>query len=220
MAKVTKGIRFAKPTRKTVWALIVLALWCVFIFSMSARVADDSDALSLGVAGYLLNLFVPDFGNMSITEQLALAESINHPIRKLAHFSEYAVLGVLAYVAVRVHVVCAGELSGGFGGELACGSNASESNALRPNLGEPSVNEPKVTGCSAGYRANLIVIPLLSWVFCILYAASDEIHQIFVPGRACMLTDVCIDSAGALLGIALASAAFVAARAAKRKEMK
>lgn len=34
-----------------------------------------------------------------------------------------------------------------------------------------------------------------------LYAASDEIHQLFVPGRAGMLRDVMIDSAGAFLGV-------------------
>ncbi len=36
--------------------------------------------------------------------------------------------------------------------------------------------------------------------FCLLYAISDEIHQIFVPGRAAMLMDVLIDLAGAMLG--------------------
>lgn len=36
-----------------------------------------------------------------------------------------------------------------------------------------------------------------------LYAVSDEIHQLFVPGRAGMFSDVLIDSAGALVGILL-----------------
>lgn len=31
-----------------------------------------------------------------------------------------------------------------------------------------------------------------------LYAATDEFHQYFVPGRSCELRDVLIDSAGAL----------------------
>lgn len=35
----------------------------------------------------------------------------------------------------------------------------------------------------------------------ILYAASDEAHQRFVPGRAGRLSDVLIDSAGAILGL-------------------
>lgn len=35
----------------------------------------------------------------------------------------------------------------------------------------------------------------------VLYACSDEIHQIFISGRTAMITDVLIDSAGALTGI-------------------
>ena len=37
--------------------------------------------------------------------------------------------------------------------------------------------------------------------FCFLYAGSDEIHQYFVPGRACMFRDVLLDTAGGLTGI-------------------
>ena len=37
----------------------------------------------------------------------------------------------------------------------------------------------------------------------ILYATTDEIHQKFVPGRSCQITDVIIDSMGVLLGILL-----------------
>lgn len=33
------------------------------------------------------------------------------------------------------------------------------------------------------------------------YAASDEIHQLFVPGRAGRLSDVCIDSLGGMIGL-------------------
>ena len=40
-----------------------------------------------------------------------------------------------------------------------------------------------------------------SSVFCFLYSCSDEIHQIFVPGRSCEWKDILIDSSGALLGI-------------------
>ena len=47
------------------------------------------------------------------------------------------------------------------------------------------------------------------WKWCLpvvlsgLYAVSDEIHQAFVPGRACRLLDVGIDTAGAVCGTAL-----------------
>lgn len=36
-----------------------------------------------------------------------------------------------------------------------------------------------------------------------VYACSDEIHQLFVEGRAGLVSDVFIDSAGALLGLGL-----------------
>ena len=36
-----------------------------------------------------------------------------------------------------------------------------------------------------------------------LYAVTDEIHQYFVPGRACRLLDVGIDTCGALFGMVL-----------------
>lgn len=39
------------------------------------------------------------------------------------------------------------------------------------------------------------------FVFCVLYALTDEFHQTFIPGRSGNLTDVMIDSMGSLLGI-------------------
>ena len=35
------------------------------------------------------------------------------------------------------------------------------------------------------------------------WAVLDEIHQLFVPGRVCEFRDICIDTAGVLLGAAL-----------------
>jgi len=37
----------------------------------------------------------------------------------------------------------------------------------------------------------------------VLYACTDEIHQLFVPGRGAQMSDVLLDSAGAGLGIVL-----------------
>lgn len=44
---------------------------------------------------------------------------------------------------------------------------------------------------------------IFSYLFCVLYAISDEFHQLFVPGRGAQGKDVIIDSAGALLGIGM-----------------
>jgi VanZ family protein len=36
-----------------------------------------------------------------------------------------------------------------------------------------------------------------------LYAASDEFHQIFVPGRTALFSDVIVDTSGGVIGLAL-----------------
>lgn len=43
--------------------------------------------------------------------------------------------------------------------------------------------------------------PYAPLIPCVLYAVSDEIHQYFVPDRACRVLDVFIDSCGSLAGI-------------------
>lgn len=43
--------------------------------------------------------------------------------------------------------------------------------------------------------------PQWSLVICILYACSDELHQLAVSGRSGQLSDVFLDSIGALCGI-------------------
>lgn len=48
----------------------------------------------------------------------------------------------------------------------------------------------------------------LAWLISVLYAESDEIHQSYVPGRACMIKDVLIDSSGALIGVLLVTIIF------------
>ncbi len=46
----------------------------------------------------------------------------------------------------------------------------------------------------------LYIVP---WCLGTMYAISDELHQLVVPGRSCELRDMCIDAAGVLLGVAL-----------------
>ena len=42
---------------------------------------------------------------------------------------------------------------------------------------------------------------LIALAICVLYAISDEIHQLFIPGRAGQVRDIIIDSAGVVVGI-------------------
>ncbi|UYJ41604.1 MAG: VanZ family protein [Lachnospiraceae bacterium] len=38
---------------------------------------------------------------------------------------------------------------------------------------------------------------MFSWMIAVLYACTDEYHQLFVPGRSGQLRDVMIDAVGA-----------------------
>ena len=49
-----------------------------------------------------------------------------------------------------------------------------------------------------GMRTNAFIVAA---VFCFVYACSDEIHQIFVDGRAFQLSDIIVDSFGSATGI-------------------
>lgn len=67
----------------------------VLIFLFSAQPGDRSDETSLSVGGVIGQIFISDFEQWTPEEQFAFAERINHPVRKLAHATEYAVLGGL-----------------------------------------------------------------------------------------------------------------------------
>ncbi len=60
-----------------------------------------------------------------------------------------------------------------------------------------------------------IIIPLL---ICALYSASDEIHQLFVPGRSGEVLDVFIDSCGSLVGILIMNGIYRRRRVKAEKE--
>lgn len=64
-------------------------------------------------------------------------------------------------------------------------------------LGVLSMNALGMSGVRGLFRASVAL------AICVLYAASDEFHQLFVPGRSGEIRDVLIDSSGAALGISL-----------------
>ena len=56
------------------------------------------------------------------------------------------------------------------------------------------------------YYGNINKKYLLAFLICVIYAISDEIHQLFVPGRSGQVRYVLIDSARSLVGIILVMA--------------
>lgn len=117
-------------------------LWMLLIFLMSSFDATESTNQSNFIVNIITNIF-----------KIENIELLSLIIRKLAHFTEYLILGFLAI------------------------------NMLNKN------------DISKKY--------LLSILICIIYATSDEIHQILVPGRACQIRDVLIDSIGSITGVYL-----------------
>ena len=45
------------------------------------------------------------------------------------------------------------------------------------------------------------ITPVIAFTGTVFYAVTDEIHQLFVPDRAFQLSDILVDSTGALIGV-------------------
>lgn len=52
---------------------------------------------------------------------------------------------------------------------------------------------------TSNIRGNRRVV--ITLFICLAYAIADEIHQVFIPGRAGQVVDVIIDTSGSLVGI-------------------
>ncbi len=77
---------------------LLLVLLYGVIFSFSAQNGEASTEISMGVSGSLVDVL--DFltlGKMDADTLAELALAIEHPIRKTAHFLEYALMGILIY---------------------------------------------------------------------------------------------------------------------------
>ena len=130
-----------------------MCIWMVCIFVFSSRSGEESTDDSYLAGRIVGKLFVPGFGEWDAAKQQEFVEKIDHPVRKTAHATEYALLGILA----------AG----------AC-----------------------ITPQRKG--RDMVLVP---WGIATAYAATDEFHQLFVSGRSGQITDVLIDSGGALVGL-------------------
>lgn len=97
---------------------------------------------------------------------------------------------------------------------------------LVPGLSEDSIRLAQLTIRKTGHLAEYAVLALLLWralrkpvpddprpwswrearralLLAVLYAATDELHQAFVPSRDAAVADVLLDALGAALGLVL-----------------
>ena len=75
--------------------LMLSCLWMGVIFFYSSRNAEVSTGDSYKVGLAVGHIFVPGFDNKSDEAQIEFAKKIDHPVRKMAHATEYAILGML-----------------------------------------------------------------------------------------------------------------------------
>lgn len=145
-----------RKERLLYWGMTVVLMILIFMFS--AKTGDSSSNMSIGYAKILAKFlgWIGVFHISSASELFMYAKQVHTLVRKMAHFTEYAVLGFVMYRAV----LC-------------------------------DVREKKKA-------------MILTQIFCTGYAVTDEVHQIFVPGREGRILDVGIDSLGALTGILFA----------------
>ena len=139
---------------------------------MSAQSGSESGGVSGRVIGVLCDALIPSYDEMSEAEKSELVSALSLPIRKVAHFTEYFILGVISSL---VFMQLKKEVS------------------LKTNTS------------------------LIAFVFGVLYAVTDELHQRFVPGRACAFMDVIIDSLGVMCGCVCCSLIYMAFDKKRRK---
>ena len=75
-------------------ALTLLMMAAIFVFS--AMPGKDSSKLSGQITDFLIRAVYPEYDTMSVQQQAGAYRLMEHLVRKCAHFTEYALLGILA----------------------------------------------------------------------------------------------------------------------------
>ncbi|MGN0998961.1 MAG: VanZ family protein [Faecousia sp.] len=78
----------------------VLAIM-VMIFCFSAQTGEESGAMSGRITTWILHMFRADFDDLPAEQQQNLCSAVGLVIRKGAHFSEYALLGLSLMLHIR-----------------------------------------------------------------------------------------------------------------------
>lgn len=181
---------------------VAIVAWAAFIFGFSGQTGGESGGLSARVADVLVSMGDWLTGAATTGEaRTATIEALQFPIRKAAHMSEYAVLALLVFAQLRLWPTFSGTgLPARRAQAMTMGSLAKEDMAAEEKDAAPSTPASPWSL----YLRTLRKAALVAWGCAALYAATDEFHQLFVPGRAGLLTDVLIDAAGAAIGLLLA----------------
>lgn len=122
--------------------IILILLWMYIVFGFSSQNGEESSGISFKISMLLTK------------NNEEIANNIEPYVRKIAHFSEYAVGGILIFLLFLTFE-----------------------------------------------KISPMMRNILSMVITIIYAITDEIHQLFIPGREGKIVDVYIDTLGIITGI-------------------
>lgn len=81
--------------------IILLILWMMIIFAFSNQKAVDSSNLSSGLIDRtVVKVYKVFYGDISKEKEEVIIEKYSYPIRKLAHYSLYFILGILSFLVI------------------------------------------------------------------------------------------------------------------------
>lgn len=98
------GNELQKQRIKKIVLTVLLLVWMIVIFLFSAQDATQSSNTSQGICYRLASVVVPGFSEMATTQQVAIVEKFQYPVRKCGHASEYAILGVILFFTISAYV--------------------------------------------------------------------------------------------------------------------
>ncbi len=98
MTDFLKKVNYMKLFR--IITVVLLISLMVFIFNMSSQTADQSSATSGSVISFFARLLIENFEDLTPEKQTEIIGSFQFMVRKGAHFTAYALMGVLAFLSL------------------------------------------------------------------------------------------------------------------------
>lgn len=158
-------------------ALLLCTYIVIFIYS-----SENGEKSSNKSKGTMYNIICIVHGKENVTNQEV--ESLEPILRKLAHFGIYTMSGIWS--------MC-----------LMCTFFGKEENHVEENSSENVKIKNIITKIKMESKTKEFRRVVISALTGFIYACSDEIHQLFSPGRSGKIIDIVIDTMGVLNGVLL-----------------
>ncbi|MBQ6814682.1 MAG: VanZ family protein [Lachnospiraceae bacterium] len=79
-------------------------IWMIVIFIFSAQSGDTSGNMSGGLTDFIVSIIYSDFEEFSPETQIEILDTFHYIIRKGAHFTEFAILGLLSLLTILTRI--------------------------------------------------------------------------------------------------------------------